>query len=297
MTSEISLAALLAVIGCGLFFAASDFARKKAATHASPAILTAIIFTAVWPLCLILFLVSGDRSLTGDYILPGILSAVCNVTANIFFIRAVFASPLSKTVPLLSLTPVLTALIGFFFLGEMLAVAQWGGIFLAVLGILWLYVPPEKIFGFAKVWKNFTSEPGAKYMCVTALCWTLSPVFDRVALQHAALPVHMLAHFTIASVLLWLWIFLRGGLKKNPLPQKSGTKIIGILALFYAGAMGLQMLSLTMVYVGIMEAVKRVIGQISAAILGRLVFGEAITLPKLLGIAAMCCGVPLILLS
>lgn len=294
---DITLPALLAVIGCGLCYAGADFTRKAASKHAGPAMLVAIIFTAVIPLYISLFLMSDDRTFSSAYILPGMLNILSNVVANIFFVRAVFTSPLSKTVPLLSMTPVFTALIGFFFLQETLVFSQWGGIALVVLGIVWLYVPPDRIFGFADVWKNFIAEPGAKYMCVTALFWTLAPVFDRIALRHVAVPTHALIHFTVSAMLLWLWIFLKGGLKENPLPQKDGWKIIGIVALFYAAAMGLQMLSLKMVYVGIMESVKRVIGQISAIVLGRLAFGEEITKPKILGILAMCIGVPLILLS
>ncbi|MBL1147446.1 MAG: EamA family transporter [Proteobacteria bacterium] len=297
MTMEMTLPALLAVAGCGLCYAGADFTRKSASQHAGPAMLVAIIFTAVIPLYIALFFASGNHVFSRAYILPGSLNILSNVIANIFFVRAVFASPLSKTVPLLSITPVLTALIGFFFLEETLVFSQWGGIVLVVLGILWLYVPPEKIFGFAGVWKNFISEPGAKFMCVTALFWTLAPVFDRVALRHVDVPTHALIHFTVSSALLWLWIFLRGGFKKNPLPKKEGWKIIGIVAAFYACAMGLQMLSLKMVYVGIMESVKRVIGQISAIALGRIAFGEEITTPKILGVIAMCIGVPLILLS
>jgi len=294
---EMTLPALLAVAGCGLCYAGADFTRKSASQHAGPAMLVAIIFTAVVPLYIVLFLVSGAHTFSRAYILPGGLNILSNVIANIFFVRAVFASPLSKTVPLLSITPVLTALIGFFFLEEMLVFSQWGGIALVVLGIIWLYVPPEKIFGFTNVWKNFISEPGAKFMCVTAICWTLAPVFDRIALRHVDVPTHALIHFTVSATLLWLWIFLSGGFKKNPLPKKEGLKIIGVVALFYACAMGLQMLSLKMVYVGIMESVKRVIGQISAITLGRIAFGEEITKPKILGVIAMCIGVPLILLS
>jgi len=295
--SEITAYSIFAVIGCGLFFAAADFTRKKAGQYCTPAMLTALVFTSIVPLYLVLFFMADDHYISMPYLLPGIGTVIANVTANVFFVRSVSISPLSKTIPLLSLTPVFTALFGFLFLDEALQLAQWGGIALVVFGILWLYVPDGSTFDFAAIAKNFFAEKGAKFMCIVAGCWTFSPIFERVALRYTSLPTHGLIHFALASVLIWLWISMRGGLKENPLPKKQHWPIIGVLTLCYGFAAGFQMLSLKLVYVGIMESVKRVIGQISAVVLGRLVFNEPITKTKIFGIIAMAIGVPLIILT
>lgn len=294
---DISLFAISAVVGCGIFYAASDFTRKKASLFCTPAMLLAITFSCVVPIYIVLFLMEDTHPISAPYILPGLGTVAANLVANLFFIRSVSVSPLSKTIPLLSLTPVLAAIISFTFLGEALLIQQWLGIFLVVLGILWLYLPEKSAFNFMSIWHNFSQEKGAKFMCIVAICWTISPIFDRVALRYTTVPTHALIHFSLISVLLWGWIFLRGGLKKHPFPKKEGWKIIALLSLLYAGAMGLQMLSLKMVYVGIMEAVKRVIGQVSAIIIGRIAFNEPITKPKIYGIILMGIGVPLIILT
>jgi uncharacterized membrane protein len=294
---EITPLAIMAITGCGLCFAASDFVRKQASVYCSPALLIAVVFTAIIPIFLVLLLTSGPVSFSAQYIVPGGLNILANVLANVFLIRAVAVSDLSRTIPLLSLTPVFTALLGWVMLGEALHGQQWAGISLVVVGVLWLYVPADKgsIFGFSSIVQNFVQEKGAKYMCLVALFWTLAPTFERVALRYASIPLHGFIHFSCAALVLWLWLFFKGNLSKAALPEKSGWKVIGVLALLYAGALGLQMLSLKLVFVGIMEAVKRVIGQISAVVLGRIIFNEPITRPKVFGIAFMCAGVPFII--
>jgi len=294
---EISTVALFSVLGCGLCYAGSDFTRKLAGQFCAPTLLTAIIFTTIIPIYLTLFFLSDNFHFSNGYIVPGTLNALSNLIANILFVRSVTLSPLSKTIPLLSLTPVFTAIIGYFFLGEFLSLFQWLGVSFVVLGILWLYTPDKKAFNLFAIWQNFIAEKGAKYMCYVAFFWTLAPVFDRIALRHTNVATHALIHFTIVASLLWLWLFIRGRLKKSEMPDRKHWKTIGILALLYAGALGLQMLSLTMIYVGIVESVKRVIGQISSIIFGRIAFNEPLTKGKILGVLTMCAGVPLIILG
>lgn len=290
---EITPLAASAVFSCGVFYALADFTRKKASAFCAPELLIALVFSSIAPLYWVLTAILGDWTFSSGYILPGLGNVLANVLANILFIRAVSVSPLSKTIPLLSLTPVLTALLGALFLGETLFLRQWAGILLVVLGILFLYAPEKRLFDLLRVWKNLAAEKGAKYMGGVALFWTIAPVLDRIALRYTTVALDGAIHFTIGAALLWLWIILHGSFR---MPEKSGWKTIGILSLLYAFAMGTQMLSLKLVYVGVLESVKRVMAQISALALGRFAFAEEITANKVLAITLMCLGVPLIVL-
>jgi len=70
-----------------------------------------------------------------------------------------------------------------------------------------------------------------------------------------------------------------------------------VLASASAGlAYGCQLLAYQMTLIGAVESLKRVIGLLSALLLGRIFLGEPLSTPKLTGIALMVIGVPLIIL-
>lgn len=290
---DIGPLAAVTVFSCGVFFTLADFTRKKAAGLCSPAMLTAIVFTGVAPLYWVLTILTNGWVLAPGYWLPGLGNALANVLANICFIYSVAVSPLSKTIPLLSLTPALTAFAGALFLHETLSLQQWGGIACVVSGILLLYAPGGNVLRLREIIANLRQEAGARTMALTALFWTIAPVLDRVALRHTTVALDGAIHFTAGACMLWLWIYSR---RKFEPPQKHSWRIIGALILCYALAMGTQMLALKLVYVGAIESVKRVMAQISALVLGRVAFSEPLTLNKVFSAGLMCCGVPMIIL-
>lgn len=290
---DITPLAATAVFSCGVFFTLTDFTRKKIAGKCNPAVLTAIVFTGVAPLYWMLTVATDGWVFAPAYWLPGLGNALANVLANICFIYSVAVSPLSKTVPLLSITPALTALAGAIFLQETLALQQWTGIACVVSGILCLYAPGGNILRLREIAVNLRQEAGARFMALTAIFWTLAPVLDRVALRYTTVALDGAIHFTAGALMLWLWIGIR---RQFSLPPKESWKIIGTLTVLYALAMGMQMLALKLVYAGIIESVKRVMAQISALLLGRIVFGEAVEPNKIVSVVLMITGIPMIIL-
>lgn len=294
----LSFAAVAAVFSCGVLVALTDFVRKKASNVCAPALLTAWLFTAVTPLYMVWALTVQDWRWESLWLAPGTASILCNVLANIFFIRSVAVSPLSRVVPILSLTPMMAALTGYVFLGEHLMAAQWTGIVLSVAGLVAIYIPAGQSLSPVAIARDFIKEKGAGPMLLTAVLWTLTAVFDRVALRHAAVSFNGLIHFGSAATLLWVWLLVKSrGRIPDALPPRGSWPLVGLLAVLYAGAMGLQMVALTMVYVGVVEVVKRVMGQLSSVVLGRLYFGESVTLTKIMGLILMGAGVYLIVLG
>jgi multidrug transporter EmrE-like cation transporter len=69
-----------------------------------------------------------------------------------------------------------------------------------------------------------------------------------------------------------------------------------VLALVVSSAaLGLQLLALPHVFVGIIETLKRGIGNCMALVWGRIFFGEAVTAAKVMAVGLMAVGVGLIL--
>ena len=80
---------------------------------------------------------------TSEYWLPGLTSVGLNWVANLAFLRALALSPLSVTIPLLSLTPVFTALLAIPLLGETPTALQSAEILAVVAGAFLIRLRPR----------------------------------------------------------------------------------------------------------------------------------------------------------
>lgn len=301
MFSPIILTALFVT---AILFAATDFVRKLVGPYAAPLFLLLVIYLFITPLYGIYYLMTDAHAIEAGYVLPAAVNILSNLGGNFLFIRAVTISPLSKTIPILSLSPVFACILSFIFLSDVLTIQQLCGIALSVLGVLWLYVPADKLFGFSKILENFRGERGALYMLGAAFLWTVTTLSDRLALQYADVPSHALIHFVVGCLILLPVYFWAQKYRPSLLKAHETTslkKLWGLAigaAVLYALAIGGQMYCMMMeVNPAILEAVKRVIGQFSAVLLGYMVFAEPITKPKICGICLMSVGVPLVILS
>jgi hypothetical protein len=69
-----------------------------------------------------------------------------------------------------------------------------------------------------------------------------------------------------------------------------------IAAVCGAAAVGLQFMAFQVMFVGLVEVIKRVIGLVSAVLVGHLVFQEAMTVQQLGASGMMAVGIALVLL-
>jgi len=227
------------------------------------------------------------------YWLPAAVSVALNVAANLMYFRAVTVSPFSQMVPLLSLTPMFTALAAIPLVGEYPTPRQWAGIGAATLGAV---VLQSGVGGsLRQLWKSFLAEPGAPLMTGVAVLWAVASALDKAAIRHAEGLFHgLVLNWGVAAVLLFLLLARKETKLLRGLPG-----IAWPLALALAvgvTALGLQLRAYVLWPVGIVETVKRGIGCLLALLVGRVFFGEAVTDRKLLATLLMVAGVALILL-
>jgi drug/metabolite transporter (DMT)-like permease len=227
------------------------------------------------------------------YLPPAAASVALNIAANLLFFAALRNSQLSVTIPLLSLTPVFTALLAIPMLGEIPALRQWLGILLVVAGAFVLNLPEGGSLSPAA--RSPVSAPrGAGLMVLVALFWSLTGPFDKMATAKASGPFH--ATVLCTGVAIGIAMVLAGQRRLRELADVRAAGWIFILAVLISiAALGLQLLAMMKVWVGLVETLKRGIGNLSALILGRTLFGEAVTPRKLLAVGLMIAGVALIL--
>lgn len=293
---SIGLIPLLLVLAASVASSGFDLFRKVLVRHLAPVPMVFLLATASVPLfgAAVIF---GEPSPVGSaYWLPALGSVLLNVVANLTFLEAVRISPLSVTVPLLSLTPVFTALLGFALLGERPAPLELVGIALVVVGAFWLNVGMTGgMAGGEGKMRGFLSQPGAWLMAGTALLLSLTIPLDKMAVGHASPPFHGL--ILTAGIALGTLVVLVVQNRWGELAGlRQGWKPFVLALIASTLALGFQLVALKFVLVSLIETLKRGIGNLLAVILGRAVFGEAVTPSKLGAALLMAAGVALILM-
>ncbi|HWM90954.1 MAG TPA: DMT family transporter [Thermoanaerobaculia bacterium] len=285
----IPFSALLLVVGSSLAWSAHDVTRKFLVGRIRPVPLAFLLTVAAAPLFGAWTAIDGMPSLQPGYAVPAVSSVLLNIVANLMFFAALRTSSLSVTIPLLSLTPVFTALLGIPMLGEVPTGMQGLGILLVVIGAFFLSLPEGERSMRGGRW-----ERGAAMMTAVALLWSLTVPLDKMATARSSAPFHATVLCAgVAAGVLAVLVYQR---RLGELADVRHVRGVFLLALITSIlALGLQLLAIQKVWVGLLETLKRGLGNVSAVILGRAIFGEPVTLRKLLAVGLMAAGVALIL--
>lgn len=269
--------------------------RKLLAPHLSP--LSVVFWVALGqvPVLAAWGVASGLHATSGRYVLAATGSVVLNVVANVAFVKALAVSPLSLTVPLLSLIPAMTAAFAVPMLGERLHAHHVVGILLVVAGALLLGGAMAGGPSLGAWWRALVREPGTPLMLAVAVSWALALPLDKIAVTEVGAAHHGLVLVAGVAAATLTLLLVRGGhrelrLSRRVLPLLAAAIAVAIFALI------VQLLAIQVVYVGVVEAVKRVVGNVGALLLGALLFGESIGWRKTLALVAMAAGVALILI-
>lgn len=294
----IPVAGLALALVCALGWAGFDVSRKHLSATIAPAPLLVLLNLGLLPVFAAWWSIAGGTiSDLGAYALPGGLGLVLQIVANVLFLFAVRASPLSLTIPFLALTPVFAAIGGALTLGERLAPLQLIGVALVVIGALTLGSGHDSDEDQQRVrlLRVFVTEPGAPMMAGVALCWGITTTLDKHALTYAAVPIHALIQVSGVLIAALVYLTARGQLRELAVPR-SRWLTLGLATLTGAIALGVQLVAIQWVLVSVVETIKRALGLVSAVVFGKLLFDEAITVTKVVAMTVMVVGVVLVML-
>jgi drug/metabolite transporter (DMT)-like permease len=290
----VSLLYLIYILICSLSFAAMDLLRKLLAGSIAPLVVVFYLSLGTVPAMAVWLAVEGDVSVSAGYLLPGLAAVVLNLVANVVFVYSVKISPLSRTIPLLSLTPVFTSLLAIPLLGEYPSPRQFVGIALVVTGAMILNLDQAGESSVKAFLAALAREKGSVLMTGVALCWSLAGALDKIALGQASAPFHGTVMCSGVALGALVVLMGRGGGKELLTIRRAPRLVIGMM-IFASLALAFQLLSIQFVMISLVETLKRAIGCFMAIVLGRIVFGESISFHKLVSISIMVAGVALIL--
>jgi drug/metabolite transporter (DMT)-like permease len=272
-------------LAAALCWSGLDVVRKAISGKASPTALAVFLLVGQLPFLGVWAAVDQTWIGDSDYWPPAVASMTMNALANVLFMRSVQLSALSRTVPLLSLTPVFSALVAIPLLGEVPTVVHWVGILFVVVGALVLNSDRSEQW-----WRSITHEKGAPHMLGVAVLWALSTALDKRALPSASPASHAFLLAAGSGTILVTWMLARrehADLREVWNAPKG--LLVGLVG-FAVAAIALQMLALQVLWVAVVETLKRAIGVIGSVVMGRMFFGEPITGRMLLAIALMVAG-------
>ncbi len=113
----------------------------------------------------------------------GILgSATLNTLAHLASARSLKLADASLVTPLLTFSPVFTLLISACFLGETPEARGLIGVALVLVGAYWLNREPGS--EWLTPFKSVSAKPGVGLVLFAGLLWAITPIFEKLAIQH-----------------------------------------------------------------------------------------------------------------
>lgn len=292
------------VAALSLSWAALDAIRKSLSGLVAPLPLLVLLDTCLLPIFAAWWIASGGEiSDPSGYALYGGASLGLQLVANILFLSALRASPLSLTIPFLGLTPAFATLGGALLGAETPSPAQLLGVSLVVGGALVLGSAPPTSSEASEASEQprprllaaLAREPGSRMMIGVALCWAATINLDKQALRCASLPVHAFVQLLGITLVVLVYLAARGRLAELKL-ARNARRQLAFAALVFGLAFALQLTAIQSVLVAVVETTKRAVGLLSAVIVGALWFEERVGPMTLVGVALLLVGVVLVML-
>ena len=291
----VSTAAILVVLGCSLGWSLLDLTRKSLVEKIPSLPLLFFVTAGMVPLFAFWAYAGEPATFAPGYLAPATASILLNFFANLAFFESIRVSPLSLTIPLLSLTPVFATILAIPLLGEVPTPRQALGILIVVVGALILNLAGGEVASWRSVWRAFIRERGSLLMILVALLWAATISLDKMAVERSSGALHgmvLSGGVGVAAV-----AALSGARRTRELltARRAPWTLLAALVIG-AVALALQLEAIQLVWVGAVETVKRGLGNFMALVFGRLFFSEPVTPQKLIAIILMAGGVAVLLL-
>ena len=279
---------ILICIISAFFWAIFDLTRKLSLKKINSVNLL-LIFTITQFIIFLIWIFIDNFSINLiPYLLPGIILIFVGLFSALLFLKAIQQSDLILTIPLLSFSPMFSSIFSFFFLTEKLSKIQYFGVFLIIFGALILYSKKITLEEFLKSFKIILKNSSAKLMIIVSIIWSLTPVLDKLCLEHSSINFHGFIQ-SLGMIILLIFLFKKD--KVQTVNTKKNWRLILLTVFVGSTATILQFYAILTNYVPIMESIKRSVGQLSSVFLGKIFFNEKINKPKVIGVIVLSVGV------
>lgn len=168
-----------------LSLATADAYTKKALNNNSDYLVAMFRLIFSMPLLIITLLYVPFPHVDSVFFISILISLPLEIIAFVLYIKALKISPMSLTLPFLSLTPVFLIFVSFFILGEIVSAQGAIGIILIASGSYILNLHEVKK-GLTEPLKAIFKEKGSIFMIVIAMIYSITSSLGKMAIIHSS---------------------------------------------------------------------------------------------------------------
>ncbi len=274
-----------------ILWACFDIVRKKAVENYSPLKIIFIVIVSQLAFFSFLLVFSDFAILSNKYISLAVVLIILNILSLFLFLLVLKSGEVSIYIPMLSFTPFFSALYSKFILNEELVFIQYLGLFLIILGSLFLHSTQYRSNNLLFIIYSFLKNKKSLMILIVSLIWSLTPVLDKECLKYTDLYLHGFIQAIGMITVLPLLLFNKK-ISINIFKEKTHHNfllylviILGFLTTYT------QLIAIKIVYVAELESLKRGIGIILSLFFGYFFFQEKINLKKFLSVVLIVVGV------
>ena len=276
---------------CALSLATADALSKKALDDNIDSSIVAWVRTGYTvPFMAFIIPFIEKPALDSVFYMAMFLAIPFDIIALLLYMKAIKISPLSLTLPFLSLTPVFLIGTSYIILGERPDKSGFMGIILVVIGAYLLNVHTIGR-GLLEPFKAIAKEQGSVLMIIVAFIFSVGACIGKIAVQHS----NPIFFSVIYSFLLSLFLFLVISFRNKQFFSKVTSRpvlflLIGILITIMIIT---HVKAINLVEVAYMVSVKR-LSILFGVIYGVMFFKETNIKERLLGATVMVSGIIMI---
>lgn len=268
--------------------ATSDALTKKALNGRNEYIVAFFRLLFSMPLLLLLLLLIPKPDPGPVFYKAFALSLPFEILAFVLYTKALMVSPLSLTLPFLSLTPVFLIFVSYGILGEEVSLQGGMGIVILAAGSYMLHLHQMRK-GIFEPFRAIFREKGSVYMLFVALIYSMTSSLGKMAIE-ASSPLFFGTTYFIALTLLFIPVALfmgRGEISRFVRnKQYKGLVLPGI---FYSIMIASHMIAISLTKVAYMISLKRT-SVIIGVVYGYILFREKNMKQRLTGAIIMLIG-------
>jgi drug/metabolite transporter (DMT)-like permease len=276
---------------CALSLATADALSKKALDdNSDPSIIAWVRTGYTLPFMVMIIPFVDIPPLDGVFYMATFAAVPLDIVALLLYMKAIKISPLSLTLPFLSLTPVFLIGTSYIILGEKPDQSGFIGIILVVIGAYLLNVHTISR-GLFEPFKAIAREQGSVLMIIVAFVFSVGACIGKIAVQHSDPLFFSVIYSFLLSFIFYLVISFR---TKHFYSKVLSRPVLFLLIGILITIMIITHLSaVNLVEVAYMVSVKR-LSILFGVIYGVMFFRETNIKERLLGATVMVLGIIMI---
>ena len=269
-------------------FATSDALTKKALVRCNLYLIAWFRLIFSLPFLLIIMFIIPKPPLDSVFYASFAAALPIEILALVLYMKALKASPLSLTLPFLSLTPVFLIFVSYIVVGEKVSLQGFIGIVVLAAGGYVLHLHHMRK-GLLDPFKTILKEKGSLLMICVAVIYSMTSSLGKMAIEHSSPLFFGVIYFFVMSILfapIALWM---GRHDLKTFIRKKHFKSMFFPGMLFAIMIISHMIAISLTKVAYMMSVKRM-SIVIGVIYGYVLFKEKNIRERILGSFLMFTG-------